>query len=87
VENVLMTCPDVAEVAVIGVPDARTGERAVAVVVTHGDRDLSLSTLTSHLAAMGVGKPKWPEELRLVDELPRTASGKVRKTELRKASE
>lgn len=85
VENVLMTCPGVAEVAVVGVPDDRTGERAVAVVVAHRPGDLSLATLTAHLAAMGVAKPKWPEELRVTPALPRTASGKVRKAELRKA--
>jgi acyl-CoA synthetase (AMP-forming)/AMP-acid ligase II len=85
VESVLMTCAAVAEVAVIGIPDARTGERAVAVVVAPDCRDMSLSTLTEHLAALGLAKPKWPEELKVVDELPRTASGKVRKNELRKA--
>jgi acyl-CoA synthetase len=85
IENALLSCPAVSEVAVVGVPDARTGERAVAVVVPrHGD-DVSLVMLTTHLAALGVAKPKWPEDLRLVDDLPRTASGKVRKNELRKA--
>ncbi|MBB5162922.1 AMP-binding protein [Mycobacterium sp. AZCC_0083] len=84
VESALMTCAAVAEVAVIGVPDIRTGERAVAVVVARGGREMSLSTLTGHLAAMGLAKPKWPEELRVVDALPRTASGKVRKNEIRK---
>jgi acyl-CoA synthetase len=85
VESALMTCTAVAEVAVIGVPDTRTGERTVAVVVARDCREISLSTLTEHLAAMGLAKPKWPEELRVVDELPRTASGKVRKNEIRKA--
>lgn len=85
VESALMTCAAVAEVAVIGVPDTRTGERTVAVVVARDNQDISLSTLTEHLAAIGLAKPKWPEELRVVDELPRTASGKVRKNEIRKA--
>jgi acyl-CoA synthetase len=85
VESALMTCAGVAEVAVIGIPDNRTGERAVAVVVSRVPDELSLTTLTGHLADLGVAKPKWPEELRLVNELPRTASGKVRKNELRKA--
>lgn len=85
VESALMTCAGVADVAVIGVPDGRTGERAVAVVVAEIQDAISLSALTAHLAGMGVAKPKWPEELWLIDELPRTASGKVRKNELRKA--
>jgi acyl-CoA synthetase (AMP-forming)/AMP-acid ligase II len=84
VENALITHPEVAEVAVVGVPDDRTGERAVAVVVAHRGHAISLTALTDHLAALGVAKPKWPEELRLTDHLPRTASGKVRKNELRK---
>lgn len=84
VENALMTLPSIAEVAVVGFPDGRTGERAVAFVVPR-DRDaVSLASLTDHLAALGMAKPKWPEQLELVDHLPRTASGKVRKTELRK---
>jgi acyl-CoA synthetase len=85
IENALLSCPAVSEVAVVGIPDARTGERAVAVVVPRQGDDVSLATLTTHLAALGVAKPKWPEDLRLVDDLPRTASGKVRKNELRKA--
>jgi acyl-CoA synthetase (AMP-forming)/AMP-acid ligase II len=85
VENALLMYPDVAEVAVVGLPDDRTGERAVAVVVAHRGHAISLTALTDHLAALGVAKPKWPEELRLTDHLPRTASGKVRKNELRKA--
>jgi acyl-CoA synthetase len=82
VESALLSCAAVAEVAVIGVPDIRTGERAVAVVVAQGSNSVSLTTLTAHLAATGVAKPKWPEELWLLDALPRTASGKVRKNEL-----
>ena len=84
IENALLSCPAVSEVAVVGVPDARTGERAVAVVVTADGEDVSLATLTAHLAALGVAKPKWPEGVRVVNELPRTASGKVRKNELKK---
>ncbi|WP_162264279.1 AMP-binding protein [Mycobacterium sp. Root265] len=85
VENVLLTAPSVAEVAVVGVPDDRTGERAVAFVVPAPHHHVTLATLVDHLAASGMAKPKWPEELRLTDRLPRTASGKVRKTDLRKA--
>jgi acyl-CoA synthetase len=85
VENALLTCAGVTDVAVIGVPDDRTGERAVAVVVADRADVVSLPGLTAHLAAMGIAKHKWPENLWLIDELPRTASGKVRKDQLKTA--
>jgi non-ribosomal peptide synthetase component E (peptide arylation enzyme) len=44
---------------------------------------VTLGDVTAHLSRVGLARPKWPEELRLVDDLPRTASGKVRKLELR----
>ena len=83
VENALLTCAGVAEVAVVGVPDAKTGERSVAFVAPSGSAAPTLADLTAHLAALGMAKPKWPEELRLVDTFPRTASGKVQKYLLR----
>ncbi|BBZ27309.1 long-chain-fatty-acid--CoA ligase [Mycolicibacterium madagascariense] len=83
VENALLTCEGVGEVAVVGVPDANTGERAVAFVVPRGSGTPALADLTAHLAAIGLAKPKWPEELRIVDAFPRTASGKVQKYVLR----
>lgn len=85
VENALLTCAGVTDVAVIGVPDDRTGERAVAVVVADRADGISLPGLTAHLAEMGIAKHKWPENLWLIAELPRTASGKVRKDQLKKA--
>lgn len=84
VENALLTCDGVGEVAVVGVPDATTGERAVAFVTPSGPAAPTLADLLAHLAAIGMAKPKWPEELRLVAEFPRTASGKVQKYQLRR---
>jgi acyl-CoA synthetase len=83
VENALLSCPGVADVAVVGVPDARTGERTIAFVEPNGPSTLTLGDLTSHLSNVGLAKPKWPEELRLVTEFPRTVSGKVQKYVLR----
>jgi non-ribosomal peptide synthetase component E (peptide arylation enzyme) len=48
-----------------------------------GAEPVTLGDVTAHLSRVGLARPKWPEELRLVDDLPRTASGKVRKLELR----
>jgi acyl-CoA synthetase len=74
----------IAEVAVVRRPDARTGERADAVVrVQPGATAPSLDDVRRHLDEIGLGRPKWPEELRVVDDFPRTAAGKVKKFELR----
>ncbi|WP_161600466.1 AMP-binding enzyme [Mycolicibacterium hodleri] len=72
-----------AEVAVVGVPDPKTGERSIAFVTASGPTAPTLADITSHLAGIGMAKPKWPEELRVVDAFPRTASGKVQKYQLR----
>jgi acyl-CoA synthetase (AMP-forming)/AMP-acid ligase II len=84
IEQALQTLPGVAEVAVVAAPDARLGEHACAVVrMRPGAAPLQLADVTAHLAAAGLARQKWPEELRLVDDFPRTASGKIRKVELR----
>jgi acyl-CoA synthetase len=84
VENVLLQLPAIAEVAVVGRPDARTGERAVAIVrLRPGEDAPDLDAVRTHLATVGLGRPKWPEELRVVEEFPRTAAGKVKKFVLR----
>jgi cyclohexanecarboxylate-CoA ligase len=83
VEELLFTHPEVADAAVIGVPDDRTGERVCAVVVPrHPDRPPTLADLAAHLRTAGLSDRKLPEELRLRDELPRNAMGKVMKQTL-----
>ncbi|MFT0170344.1 AMP-binding protein [Paraburkholderia mimosarum] len=84
VERVLATHPAVRDVAVVAQPDARYGERVCAVVVLHEHTALDLSAVQNHFAAAGVAKQKTPEHLCIVEELPRTPSGKVRKGDLRK---
>ena len=84
VEGALQTLRGVAEVAVVAVPDARLGEHACAVIRMHpGAQPVSLSEVTAHLETKGLARQKWPEELRLVTEFSRTASGKIRKVDLR----
>jgi acyl-CoA synthetase len=84
VEGVIQRIPEVAEVAVVAAPDPRLGEHGCAFVrLRPGARSLSLEDLREHLARSGMAKQKWPEELRVVEELPRTPSGKVKKFELR----
>jgi o-succinylbenzoate---CoA ligase len=79
VESAVSTHPTVADVAVAGRPDAEWGERVVAYVVP-ADRAAppSLADLRDH-AASTIARFKAPHELVIVDELPRTASGKVRR--------
>jgi cyclohexanecarboxylate-CoA ligase len=84
VEAALYTHPKVREVAVIGYPDERLGERACAVVVAEGDVPPTLGELTAWLDQKGMAKQFWPERLELVQDMPKTPSGKIQKFELRK---
>ena len=72
VEAVLATHPDVADVAVIGLPDAEWGEVVCAVVVAKGAAAPSLQDLRSHCEGALIS-PKHPRRLELVDAIPRTA--------------
>ena len=84
VEHALQSVPGVAEVAVVAAPDERLGEHACAVVRMRPDAaPPTLAELTRHLDGIGLARQKWPEELRVVDDFPRTASGKIRKVDLR----
>jgi acyl-CoA synthetase (AMP-forming)/AMP-acid ligase II len=83
VEGLLQSCPGVAEVAAIGVPDVVLGERLCAVVVPLAGASVTLSSLVAHMRALQVASFKLPERLVLTDELPRNPSGKVLKRELR----
>ena len=79
-----MTMPGVAEVAVVAAPDARLGEHACAVVrPVAGGPGSDLAALHAHLAASGLAKQLWPEEVRVVAEFDRTPSGKIKKRTLR----
>lgn len=82
VEELLLEHPSIRQVAMVGVPDARLGEKSCAFVVPRERRPV-LSELMEYLEAHGVAKYKFPEYLVLVDALPMTASGKVQKFALR----
>jgi fatty-acyl-CoA synthase len=81
-ENRLMAHPDVAEAAVIAIADDRWGERPLAAVVLRAGAREDPDALREHLAA---DYAKWqiPDRFEFIDEIPRTATGKFKKTALR----
>jgi cyclohexanecarboxylate-CoA ligase len=83
VESLLFEHPDIVEATVVGLPDARLGERACAVIVPRGAEALTLDLLCEYLLQQGLSKHFLPERLELVDALPKTPSGKIRKADLR----
>ena len=81
-ENLLMAHPAVAEAAVIAIPDERWGERPLAAVVLREGANADAAQLREHLAGECA---KWqvPDRFEFIDEIPRTATGKFKKTALR----
>jgi acyl-CoA synthetase (AMP-forming)/AMP-acid ligase II len=84
VEELLMKHPAVFEAAVVGWPDERLGERVGAFVQLKAGGELGLDDVRELFVRMGVAVQKTPERLVVVDDLPRNATGKVLKPELRK---
>jgi fatty-acyl-CoA synthase len=82
VENVLYQLPQVAEAAIIGVPDDRWGETGLAVVVLKPNEDLSADDVIGHCLKK-LAKFKVPASVKFIDALPRNGTGKVLKRTLR----
>jgi acyl-coenzyme A synthetase/AMP-(fatty) acid ligase len=83
IEEILMRHPAVREVAVVAVPDEVYTERACAVAALEPGQALSLEDVRAHFQRAGVARHKTPEQLVILGDLPHTATGKVRKQELR----
>jgi acyl-CoA synthetase len=84
VEELLMGLGEVAEVCVVAAPDERLGEHAAALVrLRAGVPVPTLERVREHLAGVGLARQKWPESIHVVEEFPRTPSGKVQKFRLR----
>jgi cyclohexanecarboxylate-CoA ligase len=83
VEELLLRHPDVADVAVVGEPDERYGERICAFVVSKGAHAPDVDELAAALTEAGVARYKHPERVVAIDALPLTNTGKVRHAALR----
>ncbi len=83
VEDLLADHPGIAEIAVVGLPDARTGERACAVIVAKGEPRPDVANLLALLQRKGVAKFKAPEQVVVWDELPKNDAGKILKHRIR----
>ena len=82
IENVLLEHPAIVEACVVGCPDERWGEAAVAAVVLQPGARLSAADVIAMLDGR-IARYKQPRAVRFVDSLPRTALGKVKREELR----
>ncbi|WP_298229982.1 AMP-binding protein [Gryllotalpicola sp.] len=83
VEDLLSGHPAIREIAVVAMPDPRLGEKACAFVVVNEGYDLTLEVVTGFLREQRVAVQKLPERLEIMESLPMTAVGKVRKNLLR----
>lgn len=82
VENLISDIEGISGVAVVGVPDDRWGEVPWAVVTLKEGADVDTEKVRSHLDGL-LARYKLPKKVVVVEDLPRTASGKVRKADLR----
>ena len=83
VEDLLVLHPGIAEAAVCAAPDPLLGEQVCAFVVPSPGAHIDLAVVRAHFAGLGVARHKAPERLETVTDLPRTPTGKVKKTDLR----
>jgi cyclohexanecarboxylate-CoA ligase len=82
VENILVQHDQVREVAIVAYPDDRLGERGCAIIVPQGTAP-TLEDLKLFLEQAGLARQFWPERLDVIDAIPRTPSGKIKKYVLR----
>lgn len=81
-EGVLRNHTRIKDVAVIGLPDERLGERACACVITRDDRPITLEEITAFLSSHAIAKYLWPERIVQLASFPKTPSLKVKKPAL-----
>jgi acyl-CoA synthetase (AMP-forming)/AMP-acid ligase II len=80
VEEIVLKLTAVAEVAVVAVADSRFGERVAAVIALRpGSTAPTLDDIRAECETSGLARQKWPEQIHIVEDFPRTASGKIQK--------
>ncbi len=84
VEELLLQVAGVRDAAAIGWPDERLGERICAVLILEPGAKVSIDRVARAFAEMGVARQKAPERIEVVEEMPRTPTGKVQKADLRR---
>jgi len=80
---VLFRSSSIVEAAVVSMPSKRTGEAICAFIVAKAGEHVGLPEVSALVQAAGLAKQKTPEHVQVVDSLPKTPSGKVRKDVLR----
>src|SRR5271154_6181471 len=85
IEDILIDHPGIAEIAVVGLPDTRTGERACAVIVPAKKPGPDVASLRDFLQTQGVATFKAPEQVVIWEQLPRNDAGKVLKHQIQAA--
>jgi len=83
VEDLLLRLPEVLEAAVVGMPHPRLAETPCAFLTLKAGTSLTLEQAVAHLRAAGLASQKLPERLDIIEYMPRNASGKILKHELR----
>jgi acyl-CoA synthetase (AMP-forming)/AMP-acid ligase II len=84
VEELIAAMPGVKEVAAVGAPDERLGERVCVFVALYENATLSIPDVDRFFRSRGVARQKTPEQLVIVADFPRTPSGKIKKPDLRR---
>ena len=83
VEELLYRHAAVRDAAIVAMPDPRMGERGCLFITLRPGESLDFESMQRHLEEAQLAKQYWPERIEIVDEMPRTPSGKIQKFKLR----
>ena len=86
VENLIYRHPAIVDAALVGMPHDRLGETGCCFVTVKPGENFDLDILRAHLQQGGMTRSYWPEKVVVVEAMPRTASGKIQKFQLRETA-